>query len=324
MTLAASATWPSPSRLVSARCPSTCAPTPSPARRPAMREAMARRRSATTSTARTRRSTRSRRGPPSCCGREAALFVPSGTMANQIAVGLWAGRGDEVYAHRDSHLLIDEAGGVAALWGAQTRGLAQPRPRARRRRAARRGADGRERHPPRRARASLCIENTHIGSGGRVWRAEALARVVASARTRSACACTWTARACRTRRSRAAARWPRRARAPTACVLLLEGPRRAGRLDPRRPRPRRSRAPRALRKLLGGGMRQAGVIAAAGPVRARPQHRAPGRRPRRARALAVALSECRAGHRRPRRGASRTSCSCASRGTRAPRRSSPS
>ena len=57
------------------------------------------------------------------CGREAALFVPSGTMANQIGVGLWAGQGDEVYAHRDAHMLIDEAGGVAALWGAQPRGL---------------------------------------------------------------------------------------------------------------------------------------------------------------------------------------------------------
>ena len=57
------------------------------------------------------------------CGREAGLFVPSGTMANQIGVRLWAGQGDEVYAHVNSHVLIDEAGGTAALWGAHPRGL---------------------------------------------------------------------------------------------------------------------------------------------------------------------------------------------------------
>jgi threonine aldolase len=57
------------------------------------------------------------------CGREAGLFVPSGTMANQIGVRLWAGQGDEVYAHVNSHMLIDEAGGIAALWGAHPRGL---------------------------------------------------------------------------------------------------------------------------------------------------------------------------------------------------------
>ena len=57
------------------------------------------------------------------CGREAALFVPSGTMGNQIGIALWAGQGDEVYAHRDAHILIDEAGAIAALWGAHPRGL---------------------------------------------------------------------------------------------------------------------------------------------------------------------------------------------------------
>ena len=94
---------------------------------PAMREAMATgRASATTSTARIATVNALERRAAELCGREAALFVPSGTMANQIGVGLWAGQGDEVYAHRDAHLLIDEAGGVAALWGAQTRGLHSP------------------------------------------------------------------------------------------------------------------------------------------------------------------------------------------------------
>src|SRR5256712_13683599 len=53
-------------------------------------------------------------------GHEAALFLPSGTMCNQIALRLHARPlGDEVYLHRGSHPVIAEAGGAAALAGAQ-------------------------------------------------------------------------------------------------------------------------------------------------------------------------------------------------------------
>src|SRR5215472_11341746 len=53
-------------------------------------------------------------------GHEAALFLPSGTMSNQIALRLHARPlGDEVYLHRGSHPVIAEAGGAAALAGAQ-------------------------------------------------------------------------------------------------------------------------------------------------------------------------------------------------------------
>src|SRR4051812_43852509 len=56
-------------------------------------------------------------------GKEAAVFAPSGTMANQLGIRAWAGHGDEVYLHRESHVMLHEAGGVAALWGAQPRSL---------------------------------------------------------------------------------------------------------------------------------------------------------------------------------------------------------
>ena len=94
---------------------------------------------------------------------------------------MWAGRGDEVYAHRDAHILSTRRAATSALWGAQTRWLqssgfaldddelAEAVP-----------MDASDIHRPR-ARL-LCIENTHTGSGGRVWTAAALARVTARAR----------------------------------------------------------------------------------------------------------------------------------------------
>jgi len=50
-------------------------------------------------------------------GREAALFVPSGTMANLIGMGLHCGRGDEVLMERRTHSFAHEVGGGAALLG---------------------------------------------------------------------------------------------------------------------------------------------------------------------------------------------------------------
>src|ERR1700752_4206390 len=50
-------------------------------------------------------------------GKEAALFVPSGTMGNQLGIRMWAGQGDAVYLHRDAHIMNAEQGALAALWG---------------------------------------------------------------------------------------------------------------------------------------------------------------------------------------------------------------
>ncbi len=51
------------------------------------------------------------------CGREAALFVPSGTMANLLGLALHCGRGDEAILERRTHSFSHEVGGGAALLG---------------------------------------------------------------------------------------------------------------------------------------------------------------------------------------------------------------
>ncbi len=50
-------------------------------------------------------------------GKEAACFVPSGTMANQLAIRAQTQPGDEIIIHEESHIVRYEAGGAAALSG---------------------------------------------------------------------------------------------------------------------------------------------------------------------------------------------------------------
>lgn len=59
-------------------------------------------------------------------GKERALFVPSGTMANQIAIGTWLAPGDELICERSSHVVCWESGAVAALHGVQSLTLHAP------------------------------------------------------------------------------------------------------------------------------------------------------------------------------------------------------
>jgi threonine aldolase len=59
-------------------------------------------------------------------GKEAAVFLPSGTMCNRIALLTHTRPGDEVLAHRTAHILVAEGGGAAALGGVQITGLDGP------------------------------------------------------------------------------------------------------------------------------------------------------------------------------------------------------
>ncbi|HXD11503.1 MAG TPA: GntG family PLP-dependent aldolase, partial [Anaerolineales bacterium] len=52
-------------------------------------------------------------------GKEAALFVPSGTMGNLLALLVHCQRGDEVIVGNQSHIYLNEAGGMSALGGMQ-------------------------------------------------------------------------------------------------------------------------------------------------------------------------------------------------------------
>ena len=62
-------------------------------------------------------------------GKPAALFVPSGTMANQIAIGIHAKPGDELVCDAVSHVYLWEGGGISRLWGVTPAdGRAEQRP----------------------------------------------------------------------------------------------------------------------------------------------------------------------------------------------------
>ena len=100
-------------------------------------------------------------------GQEDSVFVPTATMANEIALRVLSDPGDELIAEENAHLLIAELGGPAVHAGLMTRPL---RGRAGRfgpdevRAAAHRGDLG---HVP--TTRIVAIENTHNASGGRIW-----------------------------------------------------------------------------------------------------------------------------------------------------------
>jgi len=60
-------------------------------------------------------------------GKEAAMFLPSGTMCNVVAILTHCGKGDEVVAHETSHILHSEGGAHAAFTGVQIMPLKGPR-----------------------------------------------------------------------------------------------------------------------------------------------------------------------------------------------------
>jgi threonine aldolase len=60
-------------------------------------------------------------------GKEAAMFLPSGTMCNQVAIATHCQPGDQVLAHEDAHILGSEAGGPMAIAGVMIRGLSGAR-----------------------------------------------------------------------------------------------------------------------------------------------------------------------------------------------------
>lgn len=98
-------------------------------------------------------------------GKEAALFFPSGIMANQTALAVLGRTGGEVVLEADAHIVHWEEGAAAALSGLQLRpvatadGLLTPDDVAGAVRPA-------SRYVPR--TCLVCLENTHLASGGRV------------------------------------------------------------------------------------------------------------------------------------------------------------
>jgi threonine aldolase len=108
-------------------------------------------------------------------GKEAAVFVATGTMGNLLAVLALARSGQELIADADSHLFQSEGAGAAALGGIQIRQVATEAGvlGADQVRAAVRATD--DHHQP--LTAAVCVENTHNRHGGVVWPVEALEAV---------------------------------------------------------------------------------------------------------------------------------------------------
>ena len=112
-------------------------------------------------------------------GHERAIFLPTATMANQIALKLHGRPGDVLVAEQHSHVVIYEFGGAAVHAGLLTVGL----PGAGGRLTAEqvRGATSTVEDVVDQRPAVLVLENTHNVAGGRVWRLDEIDAVVAVA-----------------------------------------------------------------------------------------------------------------------------------------------
>jgi threonine aldolase len=193
-------------------------------------------------------------------GKEKALFVPSGTMANQLAIKSHTQPGDEVILEATSHPYNFEGGAGAVLSGVQfnclhgVRGIVQ----ARQVEEAIRPLD----HHFAVTRL-VCLENTHNRGGGSIYPLKTLAEVSRLARSRKLSvhldgARLWNASVASGIKPKEYARW-----ADSVSVCLSKG----------------LGAPvgslvagsavfidrvHRFRKMFGGGMRQVGILAAAG------------------------------------------------------------
>jgi len=193
-------------------------------------------------------------------GKEAALFVPSGTFGNQLSLFTWCRRGTEVLLGEECHIIQHEAGAASIIAGVQTRTIPAPDGvltasalRARLRKQ--------ELHMP--PTSLICIENAH--SLGRSVPLDAMDEVrkiadewklpvhLDGARIFNAAA----ALGCEARDIAARADSVMYCLSKGLCApvgSLLAGKKRF------------IEEARLKRKIMGGGMRQAGILAAAGII----------------------------------------------------------
>jgi threonine aldolase len=111
-------------------------------------------------------------------GQEEALFLPTATMANQIALYCLSERGGELLAEERTHALVFEAGGPAVHAGLVMRGLPGDRGRISpdQIRAAVQTTDDLQ------PASVVVLEQTHRSAGARVWPLEELAATATAAR----------------------------------------------------------------------------------------------------------------------------------------------
>jgi threonine aldolase len=193
-------------------------------------------------------------------GKEAALFVPSGTMANQVAIRVHTRAGDELICEAGGHPYNYEAGGAAMLSGVSiralpsTRGLLDP---------AVVDATFRESDPHYAPQTLLVVEDTSNRGGGTVHPLHLLDALSEVARQRSAATHLDGARLWNAVVASGDSAERRLKHYDTVSMCLSKGLGAPVGSVLAGPASLMERA-RRFRKALGGGMRQAGFLAAAG------------------------------------------------------------
>jgi threonine aldolase len=99
-------------------------------------------------------------------GKQAAVFLPSGTMCNQLAIHIHCRPGEEIIAHRSAHILNSEGGGTAAFSGVQVQGLDGPKGQFSVEAASAAIRPKNRYHPQTRM---IAVEQTANMGGGAIW-----------------------------------------------------------------------------------------------------------------------------------------------------------
>ncbi|HET6946735.1 MAG TPA: low-specificity L-threonine aldolase [bacterium] len=219
-------------------------------------------------------------------GKEEGLFVPSGTMGNLAAVLSHCNRGDEIILGDQCHTAMYEAGGVAALGGVHPRTVVTGPDGTLPLESIEGAIRGDDVHFP--ITRLICLENTHNRCGGVALSVDYTRKVGAiavrhglrlhldGARIFNAAAATGSSAAELAEPADSVTFCLSKALcAPVGSVLCGSG--------------ESIRKARRIRKQLGGGMRQAGVLAAAGLVALETMTDRLGEDHRRARRLADGL-----------------------------------
>jgi threonine aldolase len=196
-------------------------------------------------------------------GKEAAIFVPSGTMGNLIALLVHCQRGDEVILGNKSHIYLNEAGGMSALGGIQPHPIPNQKDGTLDLNEILASIRPEDVHQP--ITRLICLENTQNVCGGVPLSLEYTRRIGELARTYGLSLHIDGARIFNA--STALNVDVKDLVAPADSVMFclskgLASPI-GSMLVGTRPFIKRARH---IRKMLGGGMRQVGIIAAAGII----------------------------------------------------------
>lgn len=195
-------------------------------------------------------------------GKEAALFLPSGTMGNLVAVLTACRRGDEIIMEDQMHMFWYEVAGIAALAGVQIRTL-PGRSGALAPEQVTAAVRPRDIHFP--ETRMFCLENTHNRAGGSCMHKEQMDNLCQAAKAAGLWVHVDGARIfnAATAVETEAANLVAGADSVMFCLSKGLAAPVGSLLSGRRDFIERARK---CRKMLGGGMRQAGVLAAAGLV----------------------------------------------------------